>query len=133
MTSDKEKNRNHGFALMASIFILVILSLLGIFLVRIFMVGSASTLFSIQGTRAYFAAKSAFDWGVYQAVVNSNCPASTTISMTQSGLSGFSAVVQCSSLVTSEGTLYTITAVSQKGTFGTLDYVSRSIVGTVVQ
>lgn len=133
MISDREKNRNKGFALVAAIFILVVLSLLGIFLVRIFTVGSASTRFSIQGTRAYFAAKSAFDWAVYQAVVNSNCPASTTISMTQAGVSGFSAVVQCSSLVTSEGTLYTITAQSQKGTFGTLDYVSRSLTGTVVQ
>lgn len=133
MTRVNAKHDKNGFALVAAIFVLVILSLLGIFLIRIFTVGSASTMFSIQGVRAYFAARSAFDWGVYQAVVNSNCPASTTISLSQAGVSGFSAVVQCSALATSEGTLYTITAQSRKGTFGTLDYVSRTLTGTVIQ
>lgn len=125
-------NEKNGFALVAAIFILVILSLLGIFLVRIFNVSSATTTFSMQGVRAYYAAKSALDWGTYQALVNSSCPASTTLSMTQAGLAGFTAVVQCSALVTVEGTLYTITVQSQKGTFGTIDYVSRTITGTVV-
>ena len=123
----------NGFALISAIFILVILSLMGVFMVRIFAVGSITTTFAIQGVRAYYAAQSAYEWGAYQAVVNSSCAASTTVTLSQAALSGFSAVVQCSSVVTTEGTLYTITAKSQKGTLGTIDYISRTITGIVVQ
>lgn len=126
-------NKNKGFALISAIFVLVVLGLLSVFIVRINNVGRSTTLLSLQGIRAYYAALSGLEWGNYQAVVGNSCTASTTIAMTESALAGFIVVVGCSRQVTSEGTLFTITSVSQKGTLGTIDFVSRTITSIVIR
>jgi len=127
------KRSSKGFALVSAIFILVILTLLGTFLVRVFEVGFSTTTFAIQGTRAYYAAQSGFDWGTYQALQNSSCVASSVLPLSQGGLQGFTATVQCTSQVTSEGTtIYTITSQGQWGSVGSFDYVSRTVTGIVI-
>jgi MSHA biogenesis protein MshP len=125
--------KNKGFALVGAVFILVVLGLLSVFIIRINGVGRSTSMLTVQGVRAYYAAFSGLEWGNYQAVVLSSCPTSTTLTMTQGALVGFTAVVQCSSQVTTEGTLYRIVSISQKGTFGTMDYVSRTLTSIVVQ
>jgi len=124
---------NQGFALISAIFILVVLGLLGVFVVRIAAVGNATTVFAMEGERAYYAAMSGFQWGAYQANVNSSCSAGTVLSMTEGAMAGFSAIIECYSQVTSEGTLYWISAKSQKGNIGSADYVSRTVKGVIVK
>ena len=59
-------NRVKGFAIVTAIFILVVLAALGAFIVSISTNQQIGTALDIQGVRAYQAAKSGVEWGIYQ-------------------------------------------------------------------
>lgn len=56
-----------GFTIVSAIFILVILSLLGLAMVTVNAVMQTTSAQSTQGVRAYYAAKSGLEWAVYNA------------------------------------------------------------------
>lgn len=58
--------RMQGFAIVTAIFILVVLAALGAFIVSISTNQQIGTALDIQGVRAYQAAKSGVEWGIYQ-------------------------------------------------------------------
>lgn len=58
--------RMHGFAIVTAIFILVVLAALGAFIVSISTNQQIGTALDVQGVRAYQAAKSGVEWGIYQ-------------------------------------------------------------------
>ena len=58
--------RMQGFAIVTAIFILVVLAALGAFIVSISTNQQIGTALDIQGVRAYQAAKSGIEWGIYQ-------------------------------------------------------------------
>ena len=120
--------RMSGFSIMSAIFILVILSLIGVFLLNIVILTSASSNILLQGDRAKLAAKSGLEWGLATVAVNpsGSCPATTNININQGGLLGFSVIVSCTKL----GTTFTITAIASNGVFGNFGYVTRTFVGT---
>ena len=71
------QRRHGGFALVAAISILVLLSLLGAYLGRIAVSSQMGSAQDIQGSRAYQAARAGVEWGVYQIlVVGGGCPTS---------------------------------------------------------
>lgn len=123
-----------GFSLVPALFLLVVLSALGIVAVRLAGVQHQTVALAMQSSRAYAAARSGADWSAYQALVNGNCAAST-LSLTESGLSGFSVETNCSSTTHTEGPntvqVYVIDAFAWSGSYGTPDYVSRRIRSTV--
>jgi MSHA biogenesis protein MshP len=125
----------HGFALVAAIFIVVVLALLGIMIVTIGGMQRATVSAAAQGARAYHAARSGIEWGAYRAVVDSSCVASTTIPLSTAGLGGFTVIVQCASTPHRERSddynVYVITSTATSGNFGDSDYVSRRIQVTV--
>lgn len=130
------KNSNKGFSLIAAVFIIAVLALVVTYVVKVVLLTQSTSVLGIQGTRAYYAAKSGLEWGTQQAVISANCPASTTINFNQGALSGYRATVTCSALAVTEGgnyTLYSISSQGQKGTIATRDYVSRTIVTQVIQ
>jgi MSHA biogenesis protein MshP len=121
-----------GFSLLSAIFILAVLAVISAFVLDISAVSRSTATYSLQGQRAYFAAKSGVDWGIYKIVTTpSACPATTTINLTQGGLNGFSVQVTCSVNSFTEGTtnynMFTITGFATKGSFGSADYVSRRV------
>lgn len=65
--------KNKGFALPTAIFILVVLSLLGTTLLSINSYNQKSGNLNLLETKAYFAAKTGAEYGVYQAVKNNIC------------------------------------------------------------
>lgn len=95
-----------GFALPAAIFLLVILSALGAFIVNISTGQHASQALDIQGERAYQAAHAGREWARYQINATSGCPANTAwngsgYSLGFAGtetLGNFSATIECRSL-----------------------------------
>jgi MSHA biogenesis protein MshP len=126
-----------GFSIVTAIFLLVVLAGLGAFLVTISATQHLSSALDVQGARAYQAARSGVEWGVYQALRNSSCAASTPLTLTGS-LSGFSTSVQCSSAPYTEGgntvTVYQITSTASYGTVVTSpDFVERQIQATVAK
>lgn len=132
-------DRQGGFSLVAAIFILVILALLGAFMLTMSVIERSTSSYAVQGARAYQAALSGIEWGVRQALTGSSCPASpTTFPLTATGLNGFSVTVQCTSSDHVEpqsdpGTfkVYVLTSTAATGTYGQPDYFSRSAQATI--
>lgn len=123
-----------GFSLVPALFLLVVLSALGIVAARLAGVQHQTVVLAMQSGRAYAAARSGIDWSAYQALVNGNCAAST-LSLTETGLSGFSVETSCSSTTHTEGPntvrVFVIDAFAWSGSYGSPDYVSRRVRSTV--
>lgn len=128
------KVRQRGFALVVAIFLIVVLSLLGIFIVRVSGVQHQTVNVALLGARAFEAARAGIEWGAFQALNVASCT-STTLNLTQGGLDGFSVEVTCASSTHTETgntyNIYTIDAVASDGTYGQPDYVSRRMQATV--
>lgn len=132
-----------GFTLMSAIFILVILTLIGTFIVSIASLSRSSDTLAMQGTRAYYAARSGLEWGIYKVAPAGgappyNCPTSpTTLTFSQGAMAGFTATITCAQTQFTEAgasyNMFQITSLAQYGTAGSLDYVSRRLYATVVQ
>lgn len=134
------RQNQRGFALVMAIFVVVVLAMLGIFMVTIGSVSRSTATAAVQGARAYFAARSGIEWGIFQAMPPTNsCAASSTITLTKPGLNGFNVNVQCVQTPPATqhkeyGTtysVYVITATATSGAFGAPGYVSRTIQATV--
>jgi MSHA biogenesis protein MshP len=85
-----------GFTLIAAIFLLVVLSALGVYLVRF---SSAQQVGSAQeaiGAQVYQAALAGADYGAYQAVAGGAC-GTGNLSFPGSRLNGVAATVSCTS------------------------------------
>jgi MSHA biogenesis protein MshP len=126
--------RQRGFALVAAVFIVVVLALLGIMMVTIGGMQRATTSAAVQGARAYHAARSGIEWGAYQATEAASCVASTAFPSV-TGHEGFAITVECASTAHRERgddlNIYVITSIATSGSFGNTDYVSRRIQVTV--
>ena len=128
------RRRQGGFSLVAALFLLVVLSGLAVFIVRVSAAQAQTTTLALLGARAFHAARSGIDWGVYQAVNNSSCGV-TTLNLAEGGLAGFVVDVSCTNTTHTEGAdsfdVYVVDAFAQAGNYGMPDYVSRRIRATV--
>jgi MSHA biogenesis protein MshP len=117
-----------GFALVAAIFLIVVLASLGVFIVRVSAVQQQTVNIALLGARAFEAAVAGMEWGAFQALDSGACT-STTLNLTEGGLAGFDVDVTCSSSAHTESgnvyNLYLIDAEARNGVYGTPDYVSR--------
>jgi len=127
--------RQSGFTIVSAIFILVVLATLGAFMVTISTTQQIGSALDVQGTRAYQAARSGIEWGVYQVQatpaynfghtspdLNTRlCPGGTTSSTTSfalpataTTLSAFTVTVTCTATADPRGLggpiIFTITA-----------------------
>lgn len=108
-------HREAGFALMNAIFLLVVLAFLGVVMVTLSGVQSRTPVFALQGARAYHAARSGIEWGIAQV------PACTG----SADNSGFTVAVSCTNIPATG--VYVITSTATQGSYGTTDYVSRTV------
>ncbi|BBP04004.1 hypothetical protein TPL01_16170 [Sulfuriferula plumbiphila] len=124
-----------GFAIVAAIFLVVVLAALGAFMLTFSTVQHITSAQDIQGARAYQAARTGIEWGAYQALRNSSCTPST--SLTPGGTqAGFGVTVQCTRFgpYTEGGStllMYQITSTASQGTLGSATYVERQLQATV--
>jgi len=134
--------RQHGFAAVAAIFLVVILAALGGFMLTFSNTQQLTAVQDLQGTRAFWAARAGLEWGVAKAVASTlpcstppATPVSTPLSATFEG--GFSVGVQCVFETYTEGSLapkiYTITSIANPGgsVVGSIGYIERSMTATV--
>jgi len=132
-----------GFTLMSAVFILVVLTLIGTFIVSIASMARTSDTLGMQGTRAYYAAKSGLEWGIFKVAPSNgsppyNCPTSpTTLTFSQGAMTGFTTTVTCTQNQFSEAgvnyNMFQIISFAEYGTVNSLDYVSRKLYVTVIQ
>jgi len=105
----------HGFALMAAVFILVVMASVAVYLLTISTGQVAAVAQDEQAARAYQAARAGVEWGAFQILRNpggtfaaTTCPAggSTPLALGALGSPGsatFTATVTCTRTVESEG------------------------------
>jgi MSHA biogenesis protein MshP len=101
-----------GFSLVAAIFLLVVLALLGALIASVTGMQQASGQLDLLGVRAYHSARAGMEWAVHQALDPNHaitdcsmpsCPTSPTHLSTLGGsLSGFTVSVTCAHTDTTE-------------------------------
>lgn len=130
----RPSNRENGFSLIPAIFLLVVLAVLGAVTVRLSAIEHHSVVLTIQSSRAYAAAQAGIEWAAYQALVSGSCT-SSTLSLTEGGLAGFTVATTCTSTSHTEGSattnIYVLDSFATAGRYGAPDYVSRRIRATV--
>jgi len=148
MITNLQKKQQQGFTLMTIIFIIVILALVGSYIVSLFGLTRATNTLALQGIRAYYAAQSGIEWGLFKistpaggpyvcpAGSAATCPTGYTgtqniLNLAQSGLTGFTVTLTCCQNSVTEGTstykVFQLTSKSEYGALGSADYVSRQL------
>jgi MSHA biogenesis protein MshP len=85
-----------GFSIVTAIFLLVVLSALGVALLSISTIQHVESALDVQGARAYQAARAGMEWGVYRQRVDGKCVASSDFALpANSALNGFRVTVRC--------------------------------------
>lgn len=134
------KARQQGFSIVAAIFLVVVLALLGGYLVTISGTQQATVSMGVQGARAYQAAQAGIEWGTRMVVTTpaSMCTVgsmNTSFTLTSGALNGFNVSVDCILTTHQERSdnyaIYVLTSTGSQGSVGSLDYVSRTIRATV--
>jgi len=129
-----------GFAIVSAVFLLVVLAALGGYAVTLSGSYHMSTMSTVLGSRATFAARSGLEWAasdiVNNGAANLDCgPGTTSFSLTGGGLDGFDVAVSCSSASVTEGadtyTVYQLTSTATRGSPADLDHAARTLIATV--
>jgi len=129
--------RAKGFALVAALSVMVLLSLTGALMVRLTGLQQAGVSSALLGHQAHWAARAGIEWAIHELDRLGNCPAATTtFSLTEGGLSGFTVIVRCSETTHREGSTnrsaVQVEAEASYGAFGTRNYVFRQIAAAAI-
>jgi MSHA biogenesis protein MshP len=87
--------RSAGVGLITAIFLLVVLTGLGVAMVTVFSGQQASSALDVQGARAYQAARAGIEWGLFQKLRNNTCASASFAMPAGTTLSGFVVTVTC--------------------------------------
>jgi MSHA biogenesis protein MshP len=126
-----------GFALLAAIFVLLVLAVLAAFAFRIGLNQQQTASYDVLIARAQAAADSGLEYGANRALKAGSCAASTSVALTAPGLRGFTVTVTCQASASlhrigaQSYPAFVLTATAQRGTYGSADFVSRTSVATV--
>ena len=146
------RHAQQGFAIVAAIFLLVVLAALGAFMVTFSTVQHTTTAQDLQGVRAYQAARAGTEWGAFQILRNpaasfvSACqtvPVPQTLPALAPTLANFTVTVGCTATQYDEGSrtaaganplwVYRVTSTATSGVVGQTNYIERQIQVTIGQ
>ena len=121
-----------GFSLVTTLFIIVVLAVLGGYMVSMTITQTQSSALAVQGLRAWYAGVSGFEWAAYEINSSGNCP---TIPATMN-IEGFNVnITSCTEYSIFEAgnnfKLHDVTVLSERGSYGDVDFVSRTIRATI--
>jgi MSHA biogenesis protein MshP len=122
-----------GFALIPALFLIVVLGALALVAIRVGSGQQQTVIMALQESRALAAAQAGIEWGAYQSETGS-CAASTTLTLTEAALNGFTVIVSCTATTFANGaatsTSYVLKSTATSGSYGQPDYVHRVVSGT---
>lgn len=122
--------KQNGFAVIAAIFLLVVLAALGAFMLSFSNTQHLTSAQDVQGSRAYWAARGGLEWAISTVQTNSAaCPAA---GVAPANIDGFSITITCTRRTYTEGTntVVIFALESQANTnapIGSAGYVERSV------
>jgi MSHA biogenesis protein MshP len=128
--------RQRGFTIVTTIFNIVVLALLAMFMTTISSTQRATSTFSILGARAFFAAQSGMEWAAATVMNTGACFANpTSFTLAGGATSGFDVRLECTATPISEAganyQVYLLRATASRGQADKEDYFSRTIEATV--
>jgi len=135
-------HRQPGFALIPALFLIVVLGVLAVIAIRVGTGQQQTVTMSLLQARALSAAQTGIEWGAYKALGGNCaatstciCVASTTLTLTEAALKGFSVIVTCAAVSFSTGAAtlnksYVLNSVATLGLYGQPGYVRRIVSGT---
>lgn len=135
--------KQRGFAIVAALFLVVVIALLGAFMLSISNAGNIASVRDLEGVRAYRAARMGMEWAA-SAICNGNgcstpltaCP--TLPASLDTSPDGFTVVVTCSVSTFNESDtngdlpryIFKVTSTASKGgSPGSIGWVERSFSG----
>lgn len=129
----KMRSRESGFSLVTTIFILVVLVLLGSYMVTMVQIQNQSSSIAILGARADFMAYSGIEWGVKKALADDDCTNVNGVTLT---VDGFQVDLTCDRYdnITEGAVTYNVFKIgstASRGSYGNADFVSRSVEGFI--
>jgi MSHA biogenesis protein MshP len=134
-----ERGHQRGFSLIMGIFLIVVLGGIAVFIGRVVTLQQQESALDQEGAQAYQAARAGVEWGVYRAIRNAGCAATTTLvfpSGSELARLNYSVVVTCSQTAPVEDTsvvhVYQITSTAQNATGGNF-HVERQLQVTVAK
>jgi len=131
----RHRSSMRGFSLITAVFLLVVISALGVFAVTISSSQQQSDTMDVLGSRAYQAAKTGIDWSIYQITNGATCATlGQPVMPAGTQLSAFAVVVTCNSKPYTEGTnrvVYQLTSTAQTGVVGSFGYLERQLQVTI--
>ena len=144
------RHAQQGFAIVAAIFLLVVLAALGAFMVTFSTVQHTTSAQDLQGVRAYQAARAGTEWGAYQILRNPGAgfalacqpgPTSPVLPALAPTLANFTVTVACTATQYDEGSrtaaggnplwVYRVTSTATSGVVGQTGYIERQIQITI--
>ena len=130
--------RQQGVSLVTAIFLLVVFTALGTYMLTVSNVQHYTYTYAVQGARAYHAARTGIEWGTHQVVGGGGCFGSpTTFTLDAGGLSGYRVTVDCTSTSHQEKEttfrVYTLTADAETAApvYGEPGYARRIVTATI--
>lgn len=134
----RPESRQHGFGLVAAMFVIIIITAVITAMARLAETQNATNSMAIQQARAYQAARAGLEWGIYQAITMAPSSCEPNASFSAAGFDGFPITVKCeevdAGLITEENkavTFYRITATAEYGNAGSPDYAYRQLTAMV--
>lgn len=119
-----------GFAIVAALFLIVTLAALGAFMVTISNTQHLTSAQDVQGSRAYWAARSGLEWAIAGVSSTSACPASPPAT-----INGFTLTITCTPQTYTEASasinIFKLSSVAKIGTVGSLGYIERSVSASI--
>ncbi len=117
--------KQNGFAIAAAIFLLVVLALLAAGMVQIASTSHTSLSQEYTSARAYFAARSGLQWGMYQAIYGGN--GNATITFSSGALAGTQAAVSSSNASIDGDIFYLIKVSGRYASSSDAEYSQRRL------
>lgn len=122
-----------GISSIGALFVLTIVCLMAAVTVRIYGVHLGGHAAAVASIRAYHAAASGLEWGLYRVENDGACPAvaDSDFTFVEAGLNNIKVSIRCRLTLHNEGTttieVFYITAESEFGQFGDAGYVNRRL------
>lgn len=88
--------RSRGVGLITAIFLLVVIAALAVAMVTVFTTQQTSSALDVQGARAYQAARSGLEWGIFKHARPNACDSTSSFAIGENtSLDGFTVTVTC--------------------------------------
>jgi len=87
--------RQRGVSIITAVFLLLLFAGLALYMLWITSAQNRGAAQDVQGARAYQAARSGVEWGLYRLLRDGQCAASTSLTFAGSSLSEYTSTVSC--------------------------------------